>query len=854
MAVVEILDVRRTEPDGERLYGYSVDTPAAGSDSEVATIVVGGWVVGRQSPARAVEITHQGEAITWASADLRRQDVAALLPNVPGILHCGFQASVDVAMVPSEFELGVRAVLQDGSRVSLATITGRHRVWYQPAEPRGRRAAAVARRRTAGPTARRSRCSIVIPVHNRASLTRQCLKTLLAERHALADVEIVVVDDASTDLTPRFLADYAGRGVRGLRHAANVGFATSGNDGAAIATGEYLIFLNNDTIPQPGWLDALVDYAEGHPKAAVVGSKLLFPNDTVQHCGVVIGLGRYPRHVYLGFPGDDPAVNTSRRFQIVTAAGALFRREVFEEAGGFDTAFVNGWEDIDLCLRLGELGHEVHYCHESVLYHLEAGSRDVTSPFERHNSQLYASRWLNRVAADELRYYLEDGLLSVEYSSSYPLRITASPLLATLGGAERDRQADRLLTTRSWQVLNLLKHNIQLNARLQDAELRLAVDNGHGSRSDGADPRVTPRATPLGSHPASARLVAEGAVHPLSEEPSGRLLSVILLVRNGGAALRGLVPRIIGQQSPDSVEIVAVDLGSVDDTVDVLREAQATVVRVDPQTFDPGLTRNLAAHYAKGAVLVFLDQAALPDGDRWLANLVAPLAGDEGPAAVSSRVLPREDADLLAYRAGLDDPNASAERRVVVLPDRAASQEFGPDERRRWLRFHLLSAAVRPAVLAEIPFPAGSAGRVDALWAKEVLEAGHSILHEPSSVVRHSVALEGVDLLRRGFDEGMTDRSVLGESLAERDVVPRILERTREDWRYLAEMGSPDQGDLDDLRMRAVVRRTAEVLGRWLGGHLGAVPDEVASLLSPAEGSQAGAAERVAQAAASATP
>ncbi len=90
------------------------------------------------------------------------------------------------------------------------------------------------------------RCSIIIPVYNRASLTDQCLRALVASGSESVDYEIIVVDDDSTDSTRQFLASY-GDSIHIVRHTANTGFATACNDGAAIASGEYLVFLNNDT-------------------------------------------------------------------------------------------------------------------------------------------------------------------------------------------------------------------------------------------------------------------------------------------------------------------------------------------------------------------------------------------------------------------------------------------------------------------------------------------------------------------------------------------------------------------------------------------------------------------------------
>jgi len=315
----------------------------------------------------------------------------------------------------------------------------------------------------------RPRCSIIIPVYNLASLTRRCLDTLLGDALETS-FEIVVVDDASTDVTPQLLGGYGDR-IRVVRRETNGGFAAACNDGAAVASGEYLVFLNNDVVPQAGWLDALVRYAESHPEAAAVGTKLLYPDGTVQHAGVVICQDLGPRHLYAGFPADHPAVNKSRRFQIVTAASMLLRREPFEEAGGFDTAFLNGVEDVDLCLRLGERGYEVHYCHESVGYHLETVS-ERRSKNEGENFRLYRERWFQRLRPDDLDYYTEDGLLSLSYTRSYPARLAVSPLLAVLDKDGYEGQADRLLTARSRQVFQLLKEIVRLTVLLEEAELR----------------------------------------------------------------------------------------------------------------------------------------------------------------------------------------------------------------------------------------------------------------------------------------------------------------------------------------------------------------------------------------------
>jgi GT2 family glycosyltransferase len=267
-----------------------------------------------------------------------------------------------------------------------------------------------------------------------------------------------------------------------IRHDRNTGFATACNDGAAVATGEWLVFLNNDTIPQPGWLDALIDYAAGNECVGLVSAKLLFPNGSIQHAGIVISRSLVPHHVYTGFPADHPAVNKSREFQVVTAACALLRTETFQRSGGFDPAFVNGYEDIDLCLRLRRDGLEVHYCHESVLYHLESATRDRLSDPE--NLALFLDRWSDFAYADDLSYYAEDGLLHVTYGEHFPVLLTVSPLLAVLD-RERVVTTERLLASRSRQVYEAQKENARLQVELLEIQARERVALGANGRVGG---------------------------------------------------------------------------------------------------------------------------------------------------------------------------------------------------------------------------------------------------------------------------------------------------------------------------------------------------------------------------------
>ena len=300
--------------------------------------------------------------------------------------------------------------------------------------------------------------SIVIPVHGNAALTRACLDAVLDDLGP--GREVIVVDDASTDATPQLLDGYGDR-IRRLALARNGGYARACNEGAALAGGEGLLSLNTDPEPRPGWLQALERHGREHA-AAAVGAKLLYPNGAVQHAGVVIGQDGYPHNLYAGMPADHPAVNRSRRLQAVTGACLLVERAAFERVGGFDTGFVNSLEDVDLCLRLGEAGGAVRYCHEAVVTHMESASRGRRDRFQR-SVALYRERWRDRARRDDVSIYVEDGLLEFEYADSYPLRLSVSPRLATVD-AGRGEEVEGLLEAYARQVSDLLGEVVRLTA------------------------------------------------------------------------------------------------------------------------------------------------------------------------------------------------------------------------------------------------------------------------------------------------------------------------------------------------------------------------------------------------------
>ncbi|BCA54777.1 hypothetical protein W02_19170 [Nitrospira sp. KM1] len=251
-------------------------------------------------------------------------------------------------------------------------------------------------------------CSVIIPVWNRCELTRECVAALATTTKDVS-WELIVVDNHSTDDTPAFLSGLSGD-VQVIRNQENLGFARACNQGAQAARGRHLIFLNNDTVPLDGWLSAMLREVETHREVGVVGSKLLYADGTIQHAGVIFLREQLsPYHIYRLAPADHPAVNQRREFQAVTAACLLIRRNLFEQVGGFDERFRNGFEDVDLCLKVKAAGSVIVYQPQSVLYHLESQTPG-RKQFEEENGRLLTERWGGQWwSADEDLYYHSDG-------------------------------------------------------------------------------------------------------------------------------------------------------------------------------------------------------------------------------------------------------------------------------------------------------------------------------------------------------------------------------------------------------------------------------------------------------------
>ncbi|MEM1091736.1 MAG: glycosyltransferase [Pseudomonadota bacterium] len=238
--------------------------------------------------------------------------------------------------------------------------------------------------------------SVVVPTYNHYHHTQACLKSLSGLTDS-ASFEVIVVDDCSGDETRDRLADHTG--LRVLHNEENSGFIDTCNRGADSATGEYLFFLNNDTVVEHGCFDRLLETFAQHSDVGLVGAKLVYPDGRLQEAGGIVfsdgsgwNYGRFENP-------SAPAVNFVREVDYCSGAAILLRRELFTELGGFDTRYRPAYyEDTDLAFRVREHGLRVLYQPAAQVVHFEGvtSGTDTSSGVKRYqvvNQEKFVDRW-----------------------------------------------------------------------------------------------------------------------------------------------------------------------------------------------------------------------------------------------------------------------------------------------------------------------------------------------------------------------------------------------------------------------------------------------------------------------------
>lgn len=257
------------------------------------------------------------------------------------------------------------------------------------------------------------RFSILVLCYNKAEYTLRCLEALLRNTE-YPNYEVIVVDNASVDITPAMLEAYGER-ITFVHSPRNLGFVGGNNLAAQYATGEFIVFLNNDTEVQPGWLTELYECYVCHPRAGAVGSMLIYPNGVLQEAGGVIFQDASGWNYGRGQSPASPRFQFVREVDYCSGAALSIRADLFRRLGGFDERYGPAYyEDTDLCFSVRKLGYKVLYCPFSKVIHHEGATSgtDLATGFKRYqvlNAPKFREKWQKELALqhpndEQLRY------------------------------------------------------------------------------------------------------------------------------------------------------------------------------------------------------------------------------------------------------------------------------------------------------------------------------------------------------------------------------------------------------------------------------------------------------------------
>ena len=224
--------------------------------------------------------------------------------------------------------------------------------------------------------------SIIIPSKNKSDYLDRCLFSI--DHHSTyRNFEIILIDNNSDEKdffrVVKKWQDKKFLNLKCIKDDEEFNFSRLINNGRKNAKGEYLIFLNNDTeIISPDWIEGFLEHAQ-RPETGVVGCKLLYPDETIQHAGVIIGLGGAAGHVLVGEDRNGPGyfnyVNLLNNYSALTAACFLVRAKIFDEVGGFDEKYKIEYNDVDFCLKVREAGYNNIYVPNVEIFHYESITR-----------------------------------------------------------------------------------------------------------------------------------------------------------------------------------------------------------------------------------------------------------------------------------------------------------------------------------------------------------------------------------------------------------------------------------------------------------------------------------------------
>ena len=271
--------------------------------------------------------------------------------------------------------------------------------------------------------------SIIIPVHNHMDFTVRCLLSIARIKTA-THYEIIVADDASSDGTQAMLKGL--QSIRYLRNDNNTGFIRTCNRAAQNATGQYLVFLNNDTVVQQGWLDALLQTFADFPCAGLVGSKLIYPDGRLQEAGGIIWKDGTGRNYGWGSDPQRPEYSYLRETDYCSGASIMILRNLWKQLGGFDEAFAPAYyEDVDLAFQVRKAGYKVYYQPASEVIHFEgiSSGTDLDSGVKKYqetNRHTFVRKWKDALSRHEDNSSVDEHIIRNRYARTRILYMDSS--------------------------------------------------------------------------------------------------------------------------------------------------------------------------------------------------------------------------------------------------------------------------------------------------------------------------------------------------------------------------------------------------------------------------------------------
>lgn len=259
--------------------------------------------------------------------------------------------------------------------------------------------------------------SIIILCYNKLEFTKKCLKALFKNTR-YKNFEVIVLDNASVDETPDYLLSY-GETIKYIRSEKNLGFVSGNNYASQFAEGEYIVFLNNDTEPQPGWLKHLQNTFEYHKDTGAAGSMLIYPDGKLQEAGGVIFNDATGWNYGRGDDPKDSKYSYCKEVDYCSGAALMIRKDLFEQIGRFDERYSPAYyEDTDLCFSVRKFGFKVYFNPFSKVIHHEGATAgtDLNSGFKRFqvvNHPKFVEKWKVELSKQypnhpKLRYKFSD--------------------------------------------------------------------------------------------------------------------------------------------------------------------------------------------------------------------------------------------------------------------------------------------------------------------------------------------------------------------------------------------------------------------------------------------------------------